>query len=457
MNFATPDGFTALMATAFLFYYLRRFLDTPTRLPAWEPYLKRVWLIGLGLYGTLGVLGVGEITTGWYWLAVGSLVAYMIWLIRDYRPARTVLLALAPFVVTITVSKLIKQFAPTFHETNGDYFGSAGVFTIIWLITFLIIAWRQKKTLVREAEQRQAETEQRRQIESRKAELERLVAERTAEITQQKEELEHALAELRTTQNQLIQSEKMASLGELTAGIAHEIQNPLNFVNNFSEVSVELVEELAEERQKDNRDADLEADLLADLKQNLEKISHHGSRASNIVRGMLQHSRANGGQREPTDLNALTDEYLRLAYHGLRAKDKTFNATLLTDLDSSLGLVRVVPQEMGRVLLNLFTNAFYAVQQRKKAGDADYQPTVTIQTRGADGQAFIIIRDNGTGMSEAIQQKIFQPFFTTKPTGEGTGLGLSLAYDIVTKGHDGTMSVSSEEGQGTQFTVQLPL
>jgi signal transduction histidine kinase len=265
------------------------------------------------------------------------------------------------------------------------------------------------------------------------------------------------------TQTQLIQSEKMASLGELTAGIAHEIQNPLNFVNNFSEVSVELVEELADEQQKPNRDADLEADLLADLKQNLQKITQHGSRASSIVRGMLQHSRASTGQREPTDLNALCDEYLRLAYHGLRAKDKTFNAHFTTDLDANLGLVTVVSQDLGRVLLNLFTNAFYAVHQKQRqtgasVGAANYQPTVQVQTRyvSVDGQAQIKVIDNGTGMPEALKTKIFQPFFTTKPTGEGTGLGLSLAYDIITKGHLGTLDVQSREGEGTKFIVRLP-
>lgn len=268
-------------------------------------------------------------------------------------------------------------------------------------------------------------------------------------------ELRQSLDTLRTTQTQLIQSEKMASLGELTAGIAHEIQNPLNFVNNFSDVSVELLDELREEQ-----DATIRDELLTDLKQNLHKISHHGGRASSIVKGMLEHSRTSTGQREPTDLNALADEYLRLAYHGLRAKDKTFNAQFSTDLDASLGLVSVVPQDLGRVLLNLFTNAFYAVQQRQKqsgsATSPSYQPTVRVETRCADGQAQIQIIDNGTGIPESAKQKIFQPFFTTKPTGEGTGLGLSLAYDIVTKGHGGTLTVESREGEGAEFIIKLP-
>ena len=249
----------------------------------------------------------------------------------------------------------------------------------------------------------------------------------------------------------------MASLGELTAGIAHEIQNPLNFVNNFSEVSIELLDELEAEQAKATRDLDLEAELLVDLKQNLQKINHHGSRASSIVKGMLQHSRASSGQREPTDLNALADEYLRLAYHGLRAKDKSFNAQLSTDFDASLGNISVVPQDIGRVLLNLFTNAFYAVQQRqKKQEEPAYQPTVTLSTRCVNSEAIITVSDNGIGIPEDLQQKIFQPFFTTKPTGEGTGLGLSLAYDIVVKGHGGTLTAESEEGKGTRFVITLP-
>jgi signal transduction histidine kinase len=250
----------------------------------------------------------------------------------------------------------------------------------------------------------------------------------------------------------------MASLGELTAGIAHEIQNPLNFVNNFSEVSAELIDELDEERKQPSRDPELEAEILADLKQNLEKITHHGSRAASIVRGMLQHSRTSTGQREPTDLNSLTDEYLRLAYHGLRAKDKTFNATLVSELDPSLKPVPLLAQDMGRVLLNLFTNAFYAVHQRQKQDpSANFKPTVTVRTESTANQVKITVSDNGTGIPNEVKAKIFQPFFTTKPTGEGTGLGLSLAYDIVTKGHSGNLTVESQEGQGTTFVITLPL
>ncbi|MVM29647.1 tetratricopeptide repeat protein [Spirosoma sp. HMF4905] len=285
-----------------------------------------------------------------------------------------------------------------------------------------------------------------------------LLHQQKAEIQTQRDQTNQALAELKSTQNQLIQSEKMASLGELTAGIAHEIQNPLNFVNNFSEVSVELVQELKEEQKKGpDRDEELENELLTDLSNNLHKISQHGNRASSIVKGMLEHSRKSTGRKEPTDLNALADEYLRLAYHGLRAKDKTFNAVLKTDFDASLREISIIPQDIGRVFLNLFTNAFYAAQQRHiQYKESSYQPTITVSTRYVDGRAVIIVSDNGIGIPEAVQAKIFQPFFTTKPTGEGTGLGLSLAYDIVTKGHNGTLTVESKEGEGTKFVISLP-
>jgi signal transduction histidine kinase len=250
----------------------------------------------------------------------------------------------------------------------------------------------------------------------------------------------------------------MASLGELTAGIAHEIQNPLNFVNNFSEVSVELCQELQEELDKEDFDKTYIAEILSDLTQNQQKITHHGQRAASIVRGMLQHSRASTGQKELTDINALADEYLRLSYHGLRAKDKTFNADFKTDLDPNLPKIEVIPQDFGRVLLNIVNNAFYAVQQKAKLGIEGYKPTVTITTKVIPLQGLgVIITDNGGGMPENIKTKIFQPFFTTKPTGQGTGLGLSLSYDIITKGHNGTLEVESTEGEGTIFIITLPL
>ncbi len=273
-------------------------------------------------------------------------------------------------------------------------------------------------------------------------------------LKRQKLKVEKTLAELKTTQTQLIQSEKMASLGELTAGIAHEIQNPLNFVNNFSEVSSELIEEMKEELNLGDLE---EAKAISnDLKQNLEKINHHGKRAEAIVKGMLQHSRDNSGEKEDADINKLADEYLRLAYHGLRAKNKSFNATLDTYFDSNLGKINIVSQDIGRVLLNLFTNAFYAVNEKQSnASTKDYKPTVSIKTLRTDDTISITIKDNGDGISKDIIDKIFQPFFTTKPTGKGTGLGLSMSYDII-KAHHGTLDVKTEKGSYTEFTITLP-
>ncbi len=267
--------------------------------------------------------------------------------------------------------------------------------------------------------------------------------------------LESTLTDLKSTQTQLIQSEKMASLGELTAGIAHEIQNPLNFVNNFSEVSAELTQELKEELRSGNtEDAIAIAD---DLEQNLGKISHHGKRADAIVKGMLQHSQSGSGTKEQTNINALADEFMRLAYHGLRAKDKLFNSEMITHLDPDLPQINVIPQDMGRVLLNLFNNAFYAVNQKQKTAGADYKPEISVATSTENGQVVIKVKDNGNGIPDAIKEKIMQPFFTTKPTGEGTGLGLSLTYDMVVKGHGGSIQVNSEEDKGSEFIIKLPL
>jgi signal transduction histidine kinase len=245
----------------------------------------------------------------------------------------------------------------------------------------------------------------------------------------------------------------MASLGELTAGIAHEIQNPLNFVNNFSEVNKELLSEMNDEIDKGNLE-EVKA-ISKSIIDNEEKISHHGKRADAIVKGMLQHSRANSGQKEPTDINALVDEYLRLAYHGLRAKDKTFNVTTRTDFDNSIGRINVVPQEIGRVILNLINNAFYAVDEKKKQTNDGYEPTVSISTKEVNGKVELKVGDNGNGIPQKALDKIFQPFFTTKPTGQGTGLGLSLSYDIV-KAHGGELKVETKEGDGSEFVVQLP-
>lgn len=334
----------------------------------------------------------------------------------------------------------------------------------IYLRFSVVLEYRQDKWIVihfhaskPELVESEADTFGIEEWKQKNAELERKVAEKTSELRQ-------SLENLKATQSQLIQAEKMASLGELTAGIAHEIQNPLNFVNNFSELNQELVEELDEELNKGDIE---EAKAIAkDIKDNESKINHHGKRADAIVKGMLQHSRKSTAQKEPTDINKLADEYLRLAYHGLRAKDKSFNATLETDFDETIGKVNVIPQDMGRVILNLITNAFYACNERKKVplapeGGTKYEPKVSISTRkpppsGGRGNSITIsVKDNGIGIPKHVVDKIFQPFFTTKPSGEGTGLGLSMSYDIV-KAHGGTLKVESILEKGTTFTFNLP-
>ena len=283
-----------------------------------------------------------------------------------------------------------------------------------------------------------------------------------AELTEQKGELEQTLHRLRDTQAQLVLKEKMASLGQLTAGIAHEIKNPLNFVNNFSQLSVELADELVETLEQ-HREQPVGAvlgdvqEILRDLRFNAERIYEHGRRADGIVRGMLEHSRSGEGERRPTPVNALLDEYANLAYHGIRARQPNFNVTIERDYDEAVGEVSVVPQEMGRVLLNLLTNAFYAVHQKQLSDGAAYTPTVRMMTRKGNGTVQIAIGDNGPGIPQAVQEKIFEPFYTTKPTGSGnTGLGLSLSYEIVTQGHSGMLAVESEEGRGATFVITLP-
>jgi two-component system NtrC family sensor kinase len=281
-------------------------------------------------------------------------------------------------------------------------------------------------------------------------------------LREQKEELQATIEDLGATQAKLVQSEKMASLGELTAGIAHEIQNPLNFVNNFSELNIELLGEMQEEITAGNFNA--VTGLVKNLAENEEKINFHGKRADAIVKGMLQHSRANTGTREPVDINKLVDECIRLSYHGLRAKDKSFNAEMHVKLDPSLQIVQAVPQDIGRVLLNLFTNAFYSVAKKEQVLQAKntgkktvYEPMVFVSTRNSKDNVIINVRDNGIGIPKQLFDKIFQPFFTTKPAGEGTGLGLSMSYEIITQGHHGDFSVNSQEGEFAEFVISLPV
>ncbi|WP_419701970.1 sensor histidine kinase [Mucilaginibacter sp. NFX135] len=385
--------------------------------------------------------------------------------VRDeFKSNRPVVNSVIPFVGVGFLTFLFEHLFPKLYDSLDNIFQSAIWFAIIWFCAMWFINRRQNKALEVERIKRRNEEEQNRMMAAMKVNLESQVKERTAELTHQKEELQQALAELKSTQAQLVQQEKMASLGELTAGIAHEIQNPLNFVNNFSEVSIELLDELKEDiftKLPDDAKEDAD-DIINDLTQNLSKINQHGKRADAIVKGMLQHSRASTSKKEPTDINALADEYLRLSYHGLRAKDKSFNAGMRTSFDETIGNVDAMAQDLGRVLLNLYNNSFYSVAEKKKLKGDGYEPMVNVTTKhvtltNGHSAVEITVSDNGMGIPQKVLDKIYQPFFTTKPTGQGTGLGLSMSYDIITKAHNGELKVDTQEGEYAKFTITIPV
>lgn len=419
----------------------------------WEPYLVRDWKVIVG--------GIQNLVFFFHMLAV--LLTFFLPKREKDRFTGLAVIAAVPVFCIWSFGYGIEN-VHTFREL---WAGIAKPQWILWLddnisvIEMFFVAWfavlftwilLQRYAILRKQFTQQAlekEREKTELIEQQKLELEKQVDLRTAELKQ-------SIENLKATQQQLVQSEKMASLGELTAGIAHEIQNPLNFVNNFSEVNKELLAEMRAELDAGNIE---EAKKIShDIEDNEEKVISHGKRADAIVKNMLQHSRTSSGTREPTDINALAEEYLRLSYHGLRARDKTFNASFETELDPGVGKLEVSSQEIGRVLLNLINNAFYAVVEKKKTNpDPSYNPTVTVQTKKENDKVVIVVTDNGIGMPKRILDKIFQPFFTTKPAGEGTGLGLSLAYDTIVNGHGGDLQVKTTEGEGTSFFITLPL
>ena len=437
----------------FIIWHIRKNLRLLSPNTHWDKSL--LWaMIGIAILFILERTLPITTVTNWIWHLLILGIGYLVFRLPLLERMRTIIIAVLPLIIINTIEDLLKIIYLPLYEGIGDYLSFAIVFSIAWMIAMLIRSNKQNKALKKERQKTLAEEERNKFISAQKEKLELIVEERTAEITKQKDELMDAFTELKNTQSQLVQSEKMASLGELTAGIAHEIQNPLNFVNNFSEVSNELIDEMIQEIEK--KDFEEVKAIAQDVKQNLDKINHHGRRADGIVKGMLQHSRSSDGKKEPTDINALADEYLRLAYHGLRAKDKSFNASLKTDFDESVGLVNLASQDIGRVILNLITNAFFAVDEKKKFGEENYEPTVSVSTKKGNKKLEIIVTDNGNGMPKKVLDKIFQPFFTTKPTGQGTGLGLSLSYDIV-KAHGGELKVVTKEGEGSQFIIILPV
>jgi signal transduction histidine kinase len=455
--------FFSLFAGTFQVLFVRQFLETKRRLPAWDKGLLASitwWLLGAIVFWSSYWLLVEQpvsfllrlsIIGGWGYLSATILCGVVAVKLTRQRvgSARLLLIGIFPAVLSMVYLFFLDiKFLLTGQFTFFD-FNRIGRPAVVWMSIVFSGALLQRyqetrRELARQAVERERERSQ--LIETQRIQLEKQVAERTAEL---KQSLEH----LKSTQVQLIQSEKMASLGELTAGIAHEIQNPLNFINNFSDVNKELIEDAGHELAKGNiNEVKL---VLADIKENEQKIIHHGKRADTIVKGMLQHSRASSGNKELTDINALADEYLRLAFHGLRAKDKDFNAILKTEFDESIGTIEVAPQDIGRVLLNLYNNAFYAVNEKKKQLNGTFEPTVEVTTKRVGDKIELSIKDNGTGIPQKVLDKIYQPFFTTKPTGQGTGLGLSLSYDIITKGHAGELKVDTKEGEYTQFIVRL--
>ncbi len=459
--------------------FLRYFLKTFVAFPKWDFFLKAIaifsplaYICSFFIEPHLGGEwnGVAESIATFFFDVGLIMILVTIMLYRGSTDKLIKLLILSAFPAALfwalgfTAVDLYKLLKYEFHikdsrvinrlEVNLAYINIA---CVIWLvITFswiLIMRFMQlrkenvQQAIDKERLAKEKEFERRELIEKQKVELEKQVKERTTELRQ-------SLEELKSTQAQLIQSEKMASLGQLTSGIAHEIQNPLNFVNNFSEVNKELIAELKVEI--DRGDLEEVKAIANDIEENEEKIIHHGKRADSIVKGMLQHSRANTGKKELTDINALMDECVRLSYHGMRAKDKEFNAAIKTDLDDSIGKLNVVPQDISRVLLNLFNNAFYAVHEKKAQLNGAFEPAIFICTKKQNDRVEIYVKDNGNGIPQNIIDKIFQPFFTTKPTGQGTGLGLSLSYDII-KAHGGEIKVESKEGEGSEFYVLLPV
>lgn len=445
----------SFLISFFIVYWLRKQLNTPELQAKWSSWLSN------GLLIIVGAFIFTKVTAKHFpSFVLGYAILYYIWdqLIQkheEFKNGKPLFISLLPIAVIYLGTESIEFLHKSFYKKYDNYLDAVEFIGFIWFIVTYINYNRQIKALKAEQLARQIEALENKATQARKEQLEVLVQERTAELQAQNQKLSNTLKELSAAQQQLIHAEKMASLGELTAGIAHEIQNPLNFINNFSELNAELAQELKDAVKA--ADWEEATDIANSIVTNQQKITEHGKRADSIVKSMLQHSRGGSGQPEAVNINDLASECIKLSYHGMRAKDKTFNAAMDIQLDPHAGIIQCLPSELNRVLLNICTNAFYAVTQKKKdTAGSEYNPRVCLRTYAQAGAVKITIEDNGTGMPDSIREKIFQPFFTTKPTGEGTGLGLSMSYDIITKGHRGTIHVDSNLGEGTIFTIVLP-
>ncbi len=455
--FKYGDVITA-MTGIFALLFCIHFLHTSER----SPKLHRVLRAFIPVYMVVACLPFfGLLSETAMILGIVSMVASIIVLLSafavfsgGFKPAIYFIIGWSALILCIMIF-ILKDFGILSYTTftaNATLFGSAfEALLFSFALASKINSYKREKEIAH-AQMLKNALDNEKFVNRQNIILEQKVVERTSELNKTNNELTATLGNLRATQDQLVQSEKMASLGQLTAGIAHEIQNPLNFVNNFSELSVDLLQEL-----EDIPDAAQKKIIVGDLKQNLIKIVHHGKRAESIVKGMLMHSRSDTVEKQPRDINTLVEEFLALAYHGIRAKDTAFNCEIEKSLTPNLPSVNIIPQNIGRVLLNIFNNAFYAVDEKKKSSANEYRPTVSIKTKKENNRIVISIRDNGKGISSETKDKIFEPFFTTKPTGQGTGLGLSISYDIIAKGHLGELKVDSQSGEFTEFIISLPV
>lgn len=441
----------------FLLYYLKK-SSGPQGFPA---NLNRYFKYGMISAGALIALGASQVPPEILFellsfVLVGAII-YLILYTPELEYQKTLAITPLPIIGVELLEYLIETISPTIYNTLENYLDAAGFFALIWAVTMWLNHRKQMKEIEIERIFLKEQERQLKETAQQKSQLETLVAERTSEILKQKEELQEALHHLQSTQEQLIQQEKLASLGQLTAGIAHEIKNPLNFVNNFSELSVDFLEEIGEEMAKISASPEKEniLELLEDVKSNLVKIRHHGSRADSIVRSMLMHSRGGTGNLEPTDLNALIQEYSNLAFHGMRANPNPINVEIKLNLDESLPQIKLNAEDFSRVILNLVKNAFDAMRDKINVVGNEYKATVKITTKDLGDQILIEVEDNGPGVPDEIRDKLLMPFFTTKKGNEGTGLGLSITHDII-KSHKGTLDIESTVGEFTRFRILLP-